>query len=67
MAQGRKPKKKQNQEVVDLINALKEKKGFHSEMELANWLEVQPTYLSRWKNNGLPRYVQILINEIIKS
>lgn len=62
---GRRPLKEQDQEAVELIEKLKQKQGFKTDIELASWLGVQQNHISRWKKQGIPGYVQVLIKAII--
>ena len=54
-------KKLQNQEAVELIRALKAKLLCQTDGELAEYLDLHPTNISRWRQQGLPKAVRALI------
>lgn len=57
----KKNKPKQNKETHPLIEALKSKFACATDRELADYLDVAPSSVSRWRKVGLPKSVKSLI------
>lgn len=64
MVQGRRPKKEQDPEIVELLEELKAKLKMKTDRELAEFLNCKPALISRWKTDGFPEYVKRLIKLI---
>ena len=50
-----------NKETAQLLEALKGKFGCETDQELANYLDVAPSSVSRWRKVGLPKSMKSLI------